>query len=155
VGAADIAAVDHPVADRLEVAERRRLLAEGDEVAGEQRAMNRVRFLAHLRGDERSKVGCAQFGPLLVDDRDVGTQFLEVPDKGRFDVAAIGIIGRDRGDGFQYPTSAGYSITSSAAMRSVGGTVMRQCGSMCRRKRFCRSRRIRSRATSSASGRIL
>ena len=40
---ADLAAVDQPVVDRLEVAERRRLFGEGDEVATIDVAEHRVR----------------------------------------------------------------------------------------------------------------
>ena len=100
VGGADFGGIEHAVLDRLVVAERRRFLGEGDEIAGEERAVDGVRLLTHLRGDERSEVCFAQFRPFLVDDLDVGPELFQFGDKGRRGVAPIGIVGGDRRDGF-------------------------------------------------------
>ena len=99
VGGADLGWVDKAVPDRLEVAERRRLLDESHEIAGEHRGIDGIRLLAHLRRDEGREVGLAEFRPLLVDDLDVGAKLFQRLDEAGDRVAAIGIVGGDRGDG--------------------------------------------------------
>ena len=93
---ADLAAVDQPVLDHLEITERRRLLRKRDEIAAEHVAEHRVGFFAHLCRDEGGEIRFAQLRPFLVDDLDVGAQFLDVLDKGADRIAAIGVVWRNR-----------------------------------------------------------
>ena len=143
VGGPDLAAVGQAVVDRLEIAERSRLLGEGDEVAAEHVAEHRIRLLGHLRRDERREVALAELGPLLVDDLDVGPRLLDVVDEGGDRVASVGIVGRDGGNPLHLLPARDDRRAGAAVDVGVGGETEDVGMQVCRRRELDRLRRRR------------
>ena len=100
---ARFASADEVALERLEIAERLRLLRESHKIAAPERGEHRFGLFCELSVDERRVIAFTELRPLLIDNLDVRSKLLQVLDERLRDVLTVGVVRADRADPLDVP----------------------------------------------------